>query len=133
MRAQVVASNSVLISGLGSIGIMLGKLCMEKGAYTFGADLLTERIELAKEMLAIHDGTLANSSELKSWILNKTEGYGVDVMFLASGSEKSLNDAINLVRSGGKIIVFSSISKEEGFFNNEIYYRELTVLGSYSP
>ncbi len=133
LRAQVVASNSILISGLGSIGIMLGKLCIEKGAHTFGTDLLTERIELAKEMLAIHDGTLANSSELKSWTLNKTEGYGVDVLFLASGSEKSLNDAINLVRAGGKIIVFSSIPKEEGFYNNEIYYRELTILGSYSP
>ena len=133
MRAQIGTSNTVLISGLGSIGIMLGKLCIEKGAHTFGADLLNERINLAKEMFAIHDGTLANSNELKSWVLNKTEGYGVDVIFLASGSDKSLNDAINLVRSGGKIIVFSSIPKEEGFYNNEIYYRELTVTGSYSP
>lgn len=132
-RAQVTTSMSVLICGLGSIGIMLGKLCIEKGAYTFGIDLLEERINLANEMLAIHDGYIASSSKLKSWILNKTEGRGVDLVFLASGSEKSLNSALGLVRSGGKIIVFSSIPKEEGFFNNEIYYRELAILGSYSP
>lgn len=132
-RAQVTTSMSVLICGLGSIGIMLGKLCIEKGAHTFGIDLLEERINLAKDMLAIHDGYIASSSKLKSWILNKTEGRGVDLVFLASGSEKSLNSALGLVRAGGKIIVFSSIPKEEGFFNNEIYYRELTILGSYSP
>lgn len=132
-RAQVTVSNTVLICGLGSIGFMLGKLCIEKGAYTFGLDLLKDRIKLAKETKSIHDGYLANSQELKSWISHKTEGVGVDIVFLASGSEHSLNSAINLVRSGGKIVVFSSIPKEEGFYNNEIYYRELTVIGSYSP
>ncbi len=132
-RAQITPSNTVLICGLGSIGIMIGKLCIEKGAQTYGIDLLEERIQLGKDMTAIHDGYLANSSEVKSWILNKTEGRGVDVVFLASGSDKSISTAIDFVRSGGKIIIFSSISKEEGFYNNEIYYRELTVIGSYSP
>lgn len=131
-RAQVTTSNSVLICGLGSIGIMLGKLCIEKGAYTFGLDLIEERIKLAKEMNAIHDGYTASSPETGSWILNKTEGIGVDIVFLASGSEKSLKSALSHVRSGGKVIVFSSISQEDGFFNNEIYYRELNILGSYS-
>ena len=133
MKAQVTLSNCVLICGLGSIGIMLGKLCMEKGALTFGCDLLQERINIASEMLAIHEGYLADSRELKSWILSKTEGRGADIIFLASGSNKSLNSAISLVRDGGKIVVFSSIPKEEGFYNNEIYYRELAIIGSYSP
>ena len=30
-------------------------------------------------------------------------------------------------------VVFSSTPKNFGYANNEIYYRELTVLGSYSP
>ena len=132
-KAEVGSTSSILICGLGSIGIMLGKLCIEKGAQTFGIDLIKERIDLAKEMSAIHDGYLADSAELKSWILNKTEGRGVDITFLASGSAKSLNTALNHTRSGGKIVVFSSIPSEEGFFNNEIYYRELNILGSYSP
>ena len=132
-RARVTASNSVLICGLGSIGVMLGKLCIEKGAYTFGTDILEERINFAKEMSSIQDGYLANSPEVRSWVMSKTDGRGVDIVFLASGSEKSILSALSHVRSGGKIVVFSSIPKEEGFFNNEIYYRELTVMGSYSP
>lgn len=132
-RANITTSNSVLICGLGSIGIMLGKLCISRGAHVFGIDLLEERLKLGKEMQAIQDGYLANSSQIKNWLLNMTEGRGVDIVFLASGSEKSISLAISLVRSGGKIVVFSSIPKEEGFYNNEVYYRELTVIGSYSP
>jgi D-arabinose 1-dehydrogenase-like Zn-dependent alcohol dehydrogenase len=37
------------------------------------------------------------------------------------------------VRNGGTIIVFASVSSYNGAFaNNDIYYRELTVMGSYS-
>ena len=32
-----------------------------------------------------------------------------------------------------KIVVFASTPKNFGYANNEIYYRELTVFGSYSP
>ncbi len=132
-RAKVSTSNIALVIGLGSIGFMLGKLCINRGAHTFGIDLLEERIKLAKETLSIHDGYKADSQELKSWILNKTEGRGVDIVFLSSGSEKSLEPALGLIRPGGKIVVFSSIPKELGFYNNEIYYRELSIIGSYSP
>jgi len=38
-----------------------------------------------------------------------------------------------LVRNGGTILVFASTPLNLGYANNEIYYRELTVLGSYSP
>lgn len=132
-RAQISTSNSVLISGLGSIGMMLGKLCLEKGAYTLGIDPLEERIKLAEETSFIHEGHLAISTDLNSWILNKTEGRGVDVVFLASGNEQSILFTGSLIRSGGKIIVFSSVPKEGYFYNNEIYFRELTIMGCYSP
>lgn len=133
-RAQVTSSNLILICGLGSIGIMMGKLCVQKGAHTYGVDLLEDRLTLAKNMDAINEGYVANSKDLKDWVLEKTEGRGFDIIFLASGSLKSLQDSVKYVRSGGKIVVFSSIPNEEkGFLNNEIYYRELTVLGSYSP
>ncbi len=133
-RAQITASNLVLVCGLGSIGIMLGKLCNQKGARTYGLDMIDERIVLSKEMDAIQEGISASSENLEEWIKDKTEGRGFDIVFLASGSKFSMEDSVKFVRAGGKIIVFSSISNEEkGFLNNNIYFRELTVLGSYSP
>lgn len=52
---------------------------------------------------------------------------------MTSGSDKAIDTALKYVRDGGKILVFSSTPQNLGYANNEIYYRELTVLGSYSP
>jgi L-iditol 2-dehydrogenase len=52
---------------------------------------------------------------------------------MTSGSDKAIDTALKYVRDGGKILVFSSTPNNFGYANNEIYYRELTVLGSYSP
>ena len=52
---------------------------------------------------------------------------------MTSGSDNAISTALKYVRDGGKIVVFSSTPKNTGYANNEIYYRELTVLGSYSP
>ena len=52
---------------------------------------------------------------------------------MTSGADKALDTALKVVKKGGKILVFSSTPKNAGYPNNEIYYKELTVLGSYSP
>ena len=41
--------------------------------------------------------------------------------------------AVKAARDGATIVIFSSVKDENGFKNNDIYYRELTVMGSYSP
>ena len=53
---------------------------------------------------------------------------------MTSGADKAIGVALKTVRPGGKILVFSSTpNNNSGYPNNEIYYKELTVLGSYSP
>lgn len=57
-----------------------------------------------------------------------------DAIFMTSGADRAIDTALKYVRNGGKIIVFSSTPHEKSAYpNNEIYYRELTVMGSYSP
>lgn len=132
-RADVSISNTVLISGLGSIGNLIGKLCIEKGAHTIGIDILEERLNFSRKIKSINEGFIAGANSTKDFIMKKTDSRGVDIVFLSSGNTKSINDAVNLVRSGGKIIVFSSIQTDIGFSNNDIYYKELSIIGSYSP
>ena len=57
----------------------------------------------------------------------------VDAVFMTSGADKAIDTAFKAVRMGGKILVFSSTPNSNGYPNNEIYYKELTVMGSYSP
>lgn len=131
-RTQLTKNANVLVVGLGSIGLLMGQALANYGMSVFGCDILDERIELA-ESLGIIGFNSSDINKAKEFILENTEGLGVDAVFMTSGADKAIDAGIALVRNGGKINVFSSTPQNNGYKNNDIYYRELTVLGSYSP
>ncbi len=131
-RTQLEKNSNVLVVGLGSIGLLMGQALVNYGMSVFGCDLIEERIELA-ESLGIIGFNSSDINKAKDFILSNTDNLGVDAVFMTSGADKAIDVAFALVRNGGKINVFSSTPQNEGYKNNAIYYRELTVLGSYSP
>lgn len=121
-RAQLNKNSTALVIGLGSIGILMAQALKAFGMNVIGCDLISSRVELLKSL-----GIEAfNVSEM-------CESIKADGVFMTSGSDKAIPTALKYVRDGGKILVFSSTAQNFGYANNEIYYRELTVLGSYSP
>lgn len=103
---------SALVIGLGSIGYLMTQALSAFKVSTFGFDLMDERAKLAK--------------------FDPNRKY--DTVFLTAGNSKAIKTALNYVIDGGKIIVFSSVENDiSGFTNNEIYYRELSIISSYSP
>lgn len=120
-RAELKPNSKVLVVGLGSIGILMGQGLKAYGHEVFGCDIIEERINIANEL------------GIKAYNSNKLEKLEVDAVFMTSGADVTIELALKQVRDGGKIIVFASTPKNFGYANNEIYYRELTVMGSYSP
>lgn len=120
-RGSLLPNSKVLVAGLGSIGILMSQGVSAFGFKVYGCDIIPERIDIANK-LGI---TSYNSAEI--------ENFGVDAVILTAGADATIDLALKNVRDGGKIIVFASTPKNLGFANNEIYYRELTVMGSYSP
>ena len=116
-RCALQKDDTALIVGLGSIGLLMGERLKAMGYKIYGCDLIPERIELAKKM----------------GIEPFDFSFEVDGVFMTSGADKAIDTALKAVRAGGKILVFSSTPLSNGYPNNEIYYKELTVLGSYSP
>lgn len=116
-RCALQKDDTALIVGLGSIGLLMGEGLKAMGYKVYGCDLIPERIELAKKM----------------GIEPFDFSFEVDGVFMTSGADKAIDTALKAVRAGGKILVFSSTPLSNGYPNNEIYYKELTVLGSYSP
>ena len=122
-RARLMENSSVLVVGLGSIGILMAQALRAFGMNVIGCDLIDERVELLKSFGI-------NAFNVKNLDDNFEK---VDGVFMTSGADKALDTALKAVRNGGTILVFSSTPLNSGYPNNEIYYRELTVLGSYSP
>ena len=131
-RCNLSSGDSALVVGLGSIGLLMGECLKAMGYKVFGCDLIPERIALANER-----GIIAFSSkdlsDFTAMIREQTQDYGVDAVFMTSGADKAIDVALENIRQGGKILVFSSTPLNNGYANNEIYYKELTILGSYSP
>ena len=133
-RANIKAGDNVFIIGLGSIGLLIGQTAKYYGAKICGCDLLDERLELALELGFSQTYKYTTLDETSNSYNLKTDFIGADKVFLSSGSLSSLPLALASIRDGGTIVVFSSVSTSNGVFsNNDIYYRELTVMGSYSP
>ena len=108
---------SALVIGLGSIGLLMLKGLKAFNVDAHGLDISKERQEFANK-----EG------------FNFIENKKYDVVFLTAGSSKTIETALKYIIDGGKIIVFASVEDDfSGFSNNEIYYRELSVISSYSP
>lgn len=122
-RANLIKGDIALVVGLGSIGILTAQALKAYGVEVVGCDLIPERIEILKS-LGINAVDVREISEQ----------FEADAIFMTSGADKAIDTALKYVRNGGKIVVFSSTPHDQTAYpNNEIYYRELTVMGSYSP
>ena len=131
-RTQLKKGDTALVIGLGSIGILMAQALKAMGVKVIGCDLIDERIQFLKD-LGISAFNSKDSDYTRQYVKLKTENYGADAVFMTSGADKTIDVALDTVRNGGKILVFASTPQNRGYANNEIYYRELTVLGSYSP
>ena len=129
-RCGLIEGDKVLVVGLGSIGLLMSEGIKAMGFKVYGCDLINERIELANDM-GIESYNSLDLEEFNELIQKKSGG--IDAVFMTSGADKALDVALKVIRKGGKILVFSSTPRNTGYPNNEIYYKELTVLGSYSP
>ena len=131
-RAQMKKGETALVIGLGSIGILMAQALHAMGVNVIGCDLLDDRIQILKKF-GIGAFNSKDRDYTRQYVKLKTENYGTDAVFMTSGADKTIDVALDTVRNGGKILVFASTPQNRGYANNEIYYRELTVLGSYSP
>ena len=121
-RAGLKNNSTALVIGLGSIGILMAQALKAFGMNVIGCDLISSRVDYLRNL------------GIEAFCVNEMcESIKADGVFMTSGSDKAIDTALKYVRDGGKILVFSSTPNNFGYANNEIYYRELTVLGSYSP
>ena len=121
-RANLRGNATVLVVGLGTIGLMMAQALKAFGMDVMGCDLIPDRVNRHRNL-----GIAACN------VREMDPNFKADGVFMTSGADKAINTALKYVRNGGKVLVFSSTPNNWGYANNEIYYRELTVLGSYSP
>ncbi|MBT8243305.1 MAG: alcohol dehydrogenase catalytic domain-containing protein [Nitrosopumilus sp.] len=126
--------DSTAIFGVGPTGMMHVMIAnAKKFSQIFCFDVNSFRLDFAKKF-KITDSILSTDETRKQQILDKTEGKGVDVAIVATSSLKALDDAIDMVRKGGSIMMFGVPSKgaKLDLDMNKIYSKEITLVTSYA-
>lgn len=134
MKANIKPGDSVLVYGLGAIGLFSAMILKSMGAgVVVGADRSQLRIEQIRNtgILDVVDTSDPNYLEQLKEINNK-EGF--DVVVEATGAPPVLTDAMKASRTGGTIVVpsvyFGAIKEFEPL---PIMRKELTIVGSKGP
>ena len=132
-KARVGAGDTVLVMGLGPIGLLLMMLSKLAGATVIGSDPMPPR--RAKSMSLGADLALdPRQGHLAEEVRARTEGRGADVVLVAVPIPSALADALSLARPGGRVLLFAQndpLMKIE-FPAAAIGVEEKEILGSYS-
>ena len=107
-RAALTLGDTVLVQGTGAVGLSAIALARLAGATTviaFGAP--ADRLELATAMGADHavDVMRTTVEERMQIVRDLTGGLGVDAAIEAAGSARAVEEALDLIRDGGRYVI----------------------------
>ena len=129
-RVPIFAGDVVGVTGLGVTGQLHIQMAKMRGAGTvIGVSRNGWKRELAEQLGA--DITAESGAEAKEKILQATGGRGCDVIIETSGVVPVLAESIDLVRVGGRMMLFGIYTATEGelpFY--QLYYKELDVINA---
>lgn len=126
--------DSVAVFGVGPTGMMHVMIAKaKKFSKIFCFDINDFRLNFVKKF-NISDSVNSMDSDRKQRIFDQTDGRGVDVAIVATSSLKALDDAIDIVRKGGAVMMFGVPSKgaKIDLDMSKIYSKEITLVTSYA-
>ncbi len=133
-KFSYMEGDSVAIFGVGPTGMMHVMLAhAKKFSKIFCFDVNDFRLDFAKKF-NITDSISSMDENRKQKILDGTDGRGVDVAIVATSSLKALDDAIDMTRKGGTVMMFGVPSKgaKLDLDMSKIYSKEITLVTSYA-
>jgi D-arabinitol dehydrogenase (NADP+) len=131
--------SSVLLFGAGPTGLILAQLLRQNGGcHTVIAAPAGLKIELAKSLNAADEFIElprdAHTVAARMEELRTKHPYGFDIVVEATGNAKILENSINLVTKGGKLVVYGVYGDDNrvSIPPNKIFKEEINVIGSFS-
>jgi L-iditol 2-dehydrogenase len=132
-KGRVARHETVLVMGLGPIGLLLAMLSKLVGATVIGSDPMPQRRAKGK-LLGIDVVVDPREGRLAEEIHSRGDGRGADVVLVAVPIPAALTEALELARPGGRVLLFAQndpLMKIE-FPAAAVGVEEKEILGSYS-
>jgi threonine dehydrogenase-like Zn-dependent dehydrogenase len=128
-RARVREGQKVLVIGAGAIGMLTMVAAQVMGADVWIADVIPERLEVAKTMGA-RDAYDLRRTDIGQAVAAATGTDGFDVVGEATGLPVSFLNSIEAAAFGGVIALIGNGTREVTFNQSTLIKKELDVVGS---
>ncbi|UCE59858.1 MAG: zinc-binding dehydrogenase [Phycisphaerales bacterium] len=128
-RAQVRPGDTVVIFGCGGVGINAIQLASAAGGYVIAVDINERKLEWAKEFGAAQVIN-ASTVERVSKAVKKMTGGGADIAMEVIGNPKTIEEAFECVRIGGRLCVVGYTHEKMSVVAGKIMFKELEIVGS---
>jgi L-iditol 2-dehydrogenase len=125
--AQMEPGAKIAILGSGPIGLsvlLASRAACDCRAYV--TDLLDERLEMARRCGAVWTGNARNTDVVGA--LGELEPYGVDFAFECAGQQSTLDQAIEMLKPGGTVLLIGIPEFDRVSFNIHTTRRKETRL-----
>lgn len=132
-ESNVRAGDTVVVIGLGPIGLMFVRMAKVLGARVVAMARRQEQLEDARRMGAAHLICLPETEDPVASIRALTDGRGADVVIEAVGKPEVWDLSVRLLRKGGTVNFFGGCPNETqvGLDTNLLHYSELTCKASF--
>lgn len=128
-RATIKESDTVLVVGAGPIGLFALIAAKQKCKKIVVADILDNRLNLAKEYGA--DAVVNTKTQsLEEFAKDFTDGRGFDVCIEACGAPETFLNCIDCAAFAANIILIGNGKRETNFVHSIILKKELNIHGS---
>ena len=134
-RGRPVAGETALVLGSGPIGLLATLYLTDLGVDVVCADTEPDRLELARtfgaaDTLLVDPAAGFPGPEQATRLGRLTDGYGPGLVLEATGAPSSLENAIRLVASAGRIVQVGISPRSATVSMKDIPFKELDLLGS---
>lgn len=132
-QADVRVGESVVVIGLGLVGLVAVQVFKASGCFVVGLDVDPERLALAESLGC--DLVLPSGLESVDAVVSATGGLGADAVLIAAAttSNEPLELALEMARKKGRVVVLGNVKMDvprSPFYEKEL---ELTISCSYGP
>jgi len=121
--SSLLPGSTVAVMGCGPIGFSTLIAAKAAGAsQIFATDLIDERLNTVSQIGADFTYNASKGSAV-DFIMEKTNGRGVDISFEAAGEQEAVSDAVASTRIGGRCVIIGIPVKETIEINCDIARR----------
>jgi S-(hydroxymethyl)glutathione dehydrogenase/alcohol dehydrogenase len=123
--AKIKIGQSVLIFGVGGVGINIAQAASMVSAYPIvGIDIHKHKIDMGKKFGLTH-GITTNSNNLNNEIYNIIGAKGADITIETTGNPKVIEQAYELTASDGKTILVGVPNDKISIYSLPLHFKKI--------